>query len=318
MMVLPKLQWVVLAFSALVFLPVETTGAARQQTDPSAQPSVNRWIGSRTVQGIRANGPNIELEPGSGWLFTSGLYGDFTLSLEFRILMGGTDAGLFVRSVPGDKPTGYRISLSDYLDDHTVAGLGAGSNGFHPVPFQKETLGAIARPQAGDEWHSMEVKCEGPRLSVKLNGTPVASLDRIAPSVGVIGLAGHRGRLEVRSIRVVRLNQVVTPPLLADSERGVFKTDAGNGVASPKLTREVKPNYTAGAMARKVEGVVWLEAIVLPDGTIGEVRVTRELDLELDQEAIATVKKWRFTPGSKNGVPVAVLIEIEMSFTLRK
>jgi TonB family protein len=93
----------------------------------------------------------------------------------------------------------------------------------------------------------------------------------------------------------------------------------GNGVTQPTLVREVKPNYTADAMRAKIQGVVWLEAVVLQDGSVGQVRVTRSLDptFGLDQEAERTVKKWVFRPGTRLGQPVPVLIEIEMSFTLR-
>jgi periplasmic protein TonB len=93
----------------------------------------------------------------------------------------------------------------------------------------------------------------------------------------------------------------------------------GNGVTQPRLLREVKPNYTADAMRAKIQGVVWLEAVVLENGLVGQVRVTRSLDptFGLDQEAERTVKKWVFAPGTRLGQPVPVLIEIEMSFTLR-
>lgn len=93
----------------------------------------------------------------------------------------------------------------------------------------------------------------------------------------------------------------------------------GNGVTNPVLVREVKPNYTAEAMRAKIQGVVWLEAVVMENGSVGQVRVTRSLDptFGLDQEAERTVKKWMFRPGTRLGQPVPVLIEIEMSFTLR-
>ncbi len=93
----------------------------------------------------------------------------------------------------------------------------------------------------------------------------------------------------------------------------------GNGVTQPRLVREVKPNYTAEAMRAKIQGVVWLEAVVLENGSVGQVRVIRSLDptFGLDLEAERTVKKWVFAPGTRLGQPVPVLIEIEMSFTLR-
>jgi protein TonB len=94
----------------------------------------------------------------------------------------------------------------------------------------------------------------------------------------------------------------------------------GNGITSPQLLQEVRPNYTADAMRAKIQGVVTLEAVVLADGSVGPVRVIRSLDptFGLDQEAERTVRKWRFRPGTNRlGEPVPVLVEIEMTFTLR-
>ncbi|MBI3265376.1 MAG: TonB family protein [Acidobacteria bacterium] len=93
----------------------------------------------------------------------------------------------------------------------------------------------------------------------------------------------------------------------------------GNGVTQPILLKEVKPQYTSDAMRAKVQGVAWLECIVLPDGTVGEVTVIRSLDpvFGLDQEAIKAAKQWRFRPGTRNGQPVPVIITIELTFTLR-
>jgi protein TonB len=93
----------------------------------------------------------------------------------------------------------------------------------------------------------------------------------------------------------------------------------GNGVMLPKPIREVKPQYTADAMRAKVQGTVLLECVVLPDGTVGTVEVVRSLDsaFGLDQEAIKAAKQWRFAPGTRFGEPVAVLVTIELTFTLR-
>jgi periplasmic protein TonB len=93
----------------------------------------------------------------------------------------------------------------------------------------------------------------------------------------------------------------------------------GNGVLPPKLLVEVKPSYTAEAMRAKIQGVVTLEAVVNPDGSVGNVSVIRSLDqtFGLDEEAKRTVRRWRFAPGTRFGQPVPVLVEIEMTFTLR-
>ena len=98
---------------------------------------------------------------------------------------------------------------------------------------------------------------------------------------------------------------------------GVIRLD--KTVTAPKLVRETKPRYTDDAKRAKIQGVVHVEAVVKTDGTIGDVRVTRSLDKEfgLDERAVAAVKEWRFVPGQKDGAAVPVLVEIELTFTLR-
>jgi|SRR5579872_1143639 len=96
---------------------------------------------------------------------------------------------------------------------------------------------------------------------------------------------------------------------------------AGNDVSDPVLVREVKPNYTADALRAKLQGTVEMEAIVLADGTIDPrtIRIIRSLDptFGLDREAVDAVKRWRFKPAMRKGQPVAVLVTLELVFTLR-
>jgi len=98
---------------------------------------------------------------------------------------------------------------------------------------------------------------------------------------------------------------------------GVYRP--GNGVNLPRVLREVKPQYTADAMRAKVQGTVLLECVVNSDGSVGNVEIVRSLDrtFGLDQEAIKAAKQWRFAPGTRFGEAVAVLVTIELTFTLR-
>jgi TonB family protein len=98
---------------------------------------------------------------------------------------------------------------------------------------------------------------------------------------------------------------------------GIYRP--GSGVSLPEVITEVKPQYTADAMRAKVQGVVWLECIVMPDGSVGNIKVTKSLDsvFGLDQEAVKAARRWRFKPGIREGQPVPVIITIELTFTLR-
>jgi TonB family protein len=103
------------------------------------------------------------------------------------------------------------------------------------------------------------------------------------------------------------------PPL--DSPEVYKKAD---GVTLPVLVKDVKPMYSSQAMRDRAQGSVKLEFVVLPDGTVGDVRVSSGLHPELDAEAERALRRWTFKPGTKDGVAVPVQLDAEMTFTLRR
>lgn len=93
---------------------------------------------------------------------------------------------------------------------------------------------------------------------------------------------------------------------------------AGDGVTVPTVVQQVKPSYTPQAIAARIQGSVLLSVVVLPNGGVGDVTVVQSLDTQygLDTQAVGAAKQWQFNPGTKDGVPVAVRVTIEMTFIL--
>jgi periplasmic protein TonB len=91
------------------------------------------------------------------------------------------------------------------------------------------------------------------------------------------------------------------------------------GVSYPRLIREVVPTYSNAALQARIQGIVYMRAVVREDGSVGDVWITRSLDrtFGLDEEAIRTVKQWRFVPAMQAGKPVAAVVPIELQFTIR-
>jgi len=103
-----------------------------------------------------------------------------------------------------------------------------------------------------------------------------------------------------------------------DRGDAVVVYNIGRDVTSPVVIFNPQPKYTENALRRKVQGTVVMTAVVLPDGRVTNVRVIRSLDrYSLDDVARATALRWRFQPGLRRGVPVAVRVQIQLDFKLR-
>jgi TonB family protein len=83
-------------------------------------------------------------------------------------------------------------------------------------------------------------------------------------------------------------------------------TSASADLSAPSATRKVDPAYPLELMRKNVAGTVILYGIIHADGTVGNVRVLRSVDDQLDQFASEAIAKWQFQPATKNGAAVDV------------
>lgn len=115
----------------------------------------------------------------------------------------------------------------------------------------------------------------------------------------------------------VQLRWITAKPLTPDATGDAVHLIGAKQVISPRIEREVKPDYTVEAMRGQIEGVVEVEAVVLIDGSVGPVLVVRPLDPGLDGQAVAAVRRWRFVPGARNGRLVPVMVNIVLTFKIK-
>lgn len=84
----------------------------------------------------------------------------------------------------------------------------------------------------------------------------------------------------------------------------------------PVIIQWTDPSYTEKALAEEVEGAVVLMAIVRQDGSVGAASVSETLEDGLDQNAVRSVRTWRFDPATRAGKPVDVVVAISVVFRL--
>lgn len=76
--------------------------------------------------------------------------------------------------------------------------------------------------------------------------------------------------------------------------------------------------YPAMAQENNIQGRVVVQFVVTKTGSIGEVKVIRSKDPDLDKEAIRVVKTLpKFVPGKMNGHPVNVWFTLPVTFKLQ-
>jgi protein TonB len=119
------------------------------------------------------------------------------------------------------------------------------------------------------------------------------------------------------SLFAVVLAAILAPSSARAQDTAIYTP--GNGVSLPQVVKQVGPQYTSEAMRQMIEGVVVLDVVVKSDGKVGDVVVKESLDAiyGLDESAVKAMKQWEFKPGTKDGKPVNVRVEVKMAFTLR-
>ena len=97
-------------------------------------------------------------------------------------------------------------------------------------------------------------------------------------------------------------------------DRSVFF--ANPGVTAPKPISTPDPEYSESARNARVQGTVMLLVILNEDGVPEVLQLMHSLEESLDARALLAVSKWKFQPSTKEGKPVAVAVNVEVSFKL--
>jgi protein TonB len=93
------------------------------------------------------------------------------------------------------------------------------------------------------------------------------------------------------------------------------------GVTLPVLLEQskIKPEYPELARVARIEGRVILQAIVLKNGTVGELEVLtcNRPSMGFEEAAILAVGQWRYKPALQGSKPVDVYFTVRVDFELQ-
>jgi protein TonB len=90
----------------------------------------------------------------------------------------------------------------------------------------------------------------------------------------------------------------------------------GGSVSAPIVVYRIEPEYSEEARKAKYSGTVLVYIEVDSSGAPRNLKVVKGIGLGLDEKALEAVSKWRFKPGRKDGTPVTVRAQVEVSFRL--
>lgn len=181
--------------------------------------SLDGWVllGQRG-EGYTVKDGSIACTKGSGGnLLSASEYADFVLRFEFK-LESGSNNGLCVRCPLGWSDMAYVGNELQIIDN-------SAERYANIKPWQKHgSLYHVAAAKTGalkpvGTWNSQEVRAEGSRITVTLNGTKILDVDTddvkdrallakhpgLKRRSGHVGFLGHNEPVQFRNIRIQRL-----------------------------------------------------------------------------------------------------------------
>ena len=218
--------------------------------------------------------------------------------------------------------------VSPYILPPSVskAGGGGGGGDRDKLPASKGALPRLSREQLAPP--AVIVRNENPKLPVEPTvvvppeihlvlsqtgslGDPLSSV--LGPPSSGTGSGGGIGSGSGGGVGSGR-GPGVGPGWGGGIGGGVYRV--GGGVTAPRVLYAPDPEFSEEARKAKYQGTVVLAAVVGLDGRTHDVRVSRSLGMGLDEKAIEAIRRWRFEPGRKDGIPVAVQVNVEVNFQL--
>jgi hypothetical protein len=172
-------------------LEIEDLGAPTKFVELS---SIDGWARRGSSGEWRAHGTTIEAFNGDSILYAPPVFQDFELTTVVRT-RHRVNSGIFLRGQPEGPNRGFEVQIYSPVDSIYPTGSVYGR--------RRSNLQADLE----DQWFLLQIRVQGPRCSVWIDGQPVAAFDNLPPGLqqpGRIGLQLHSPdtRVEFRDLRV--------------------------------------------------------------------------------------------------------------------
>ena len=186
------MKYVSAATLAALLLIGHTASAQMTLFDGS---SLDGWTTSGDANWSLVDGA-VEATNGNGHLISENSYSDFVLTLEFWV-DDPANSGVFIRCSDRNAigaTSCYEVNIYDQREDQTYRTGGI-------VNF----AAPAAQIDAGGQWNNYEIRAEGTRLLVTLNGTVTVDIEDSTYSEGPFTLQYGSGVVKFRNVQIRRL-----------------------------------------------------------------------------------------------------------------
>ena len=176
--------------------------------------TLDGWEGDtkvwRVVDGVIVGG-SMQGNKQNEFLASKDSYKDFVLKLEYKLVgtEGFINSGVQIRSRRIDKPAN---EMKGYQAD-----IGKGFSGCLYDESRRNKMlikaddAVIQKAEKPGDWNVYEIRCEGPRVVLKINGTQTIDYteeDKTLEQEGLIGLQIHGGAKSEVSVRNITIEEL--------------------------------------------------------------------------------------------------------------
>lgn len=184
-----------------------------------------------------------------------------------------------------------------------------------PVPPHVQLVGTGSEPVG----HAL-VAPANPPLGVHLGPDRPLGPPDLAPRCTGFCVPGSLGPSDAvlsarTALPIAPVERPVEPVRTVVKPAAIAPIRVSDGVQEAMLIHRVIPVYPRLAIPLRISGAVHLAAIIGADGRIRELQVLRGHPL-LVPAAVDAVREWVYRPTMLNGVPVEVMTDITVTFSL--
>jgi hypothetical protein len=154
--------------------------------------NLNNWNPIGNANWRLADG-GVEASSGTGFLVSKASYADFELRVEVWV-DPAANSGVFIRCSNPSEITAmnaYEVNIFDMRPDPA---------------YRTGAIVNVAKPMsmvnAGNRWNTLEIGAKGPRLTVRLNDTPMVDVQDMTHARGPIALQYGAGIVKFRNVQI--------------------------------------------------------------------------------------------------------------------